>query len=281
MKEQNRSAGSIILMLLRGIFIIFIIAICLLPVIWVFTSSLKTNKEIISGTFGFPSGIRLNNYVKAFQIAPLANFYVNSLIIAIVGTAVNLLFMGMAAYVVARFDFKGKGAFKLLFSSVLFIPCAALLYPLYVTINTLKLTNTHFGLILVYAGLGMATSFYIIMSYYLTVPKALEEASYIDGAGFFRTYTTIILPISKPCFASAGVLQFLLCWNEFQFALTLTTGNKARTLPIALYYFTSQFSSDYGAMTAATVLVALPSIILYVLLQEQVVSGLVSGSVKG
>ncbi len=281
MKTKTRTPASIIFMILRGIFITIIVAICLIPILWVLASSFKTNKDIISGTFGFPSGIQLSNYVKAFQLAPLAQFYVNSVLIAVIGTAVNLLFMGMAAYVVARFDFKGKGAFKLLFSSVLFIPCAALLYPLYVTINSLHLTDSHLGLIVVYAGLGMATSFYIAMSYYMTVPKALEEAAYIDGAGFFRTYLTVILPISKPCFASAGVLQFLLCWNEFQFALTLTTGNKARTLPIALYYFTSQFSSDYGAMTAATVLVALPSIILYVLLQKQVVSGLVSGSVKG
>lgn len=281
MKTKQHTPGSIIFMILRGVFITFIVAICLIPILWVLASSFKTNKDIISGSFGFSSGVQFSNYVKAFELAPLAQFYVNSLIIAIVGTAVNLLVMGMAAYVVARFQFKAKGFFKLLFSSVLFIPCAALLYPLYVTINNLHLTDSHLGLILVYAGLGMATSFYIAMSYYLTVPKALEEAAYIDGAGFFHTYVTVILPISKPCFASAGVLQFLMCWNEFQFALTLTTGNKARTLPIALYYFTSQFSSDYGAMTAATVLVALPSIILYVLLQKQVVSGLVSGSVKG
>lgn len=280
-KRSPQTVGGIVLMLLRGVFITGIILICLLPILWVLTSSFKTNADIISGTLAFPHGIKFSNYVKAFQMAPLARFYINSIVIAVVGTALNLVVMGMAAYVVARFQFRFKNVLKLLFSSVLFIPCAALLYPLYVTIHTLKMTDSYMGLILVYAGLGMATSFYIIMSYYLTVPKALEEAASIDGAGFFRTYVSIILPISKPCFASAGVLQFLLCWNEFQFALTLTTGNKVRTLPIALYYFTSQFSSDYGSMMAATILVALPSIILYVALQKQVVSGLVSGSVKG
>lgn len=127
----------------------------------------------------------------------------------------------------------------------------------------------------------MATTFYIISSYTMTIPKELEEAAYIDGSGVMRTYMDIIMPVSKPAYASAAVLQFLLCWNEFQFALTLTTGNRARTLPIALYYFTSQFSSDYGAMMAATVMVAMPSILLYIVMQKQVVSGLVSGSVKG
>ena len=109
----------------------------------------------------------------------------------------------------------------------------------------------------------------------------MEEAAYIDGAGFSRTFVTIILPLSKPSFATAGVLQFLVCWNEFQFSLTLTTGSKARTLPIALYYFTSQFASDYGAMFAATVIIALPTILIYCLLQKQVIAGLVSGAVKG
>ena len=109
----------------------------------------------------------------------------------------------------------------------------------------------------------------------------MEESAYLDGASFFRTFLNIILPISKPGFGTAAVLQFLLCWNEFQFAITLTTGNKSRTLPLALYYFKSQFASDYGVMFAATVIVIIPSIIVYVLLQEQVVSGLAAGAVKG
>lgn len=281
MKTKNLSAKKILSMILCGTFVVIIAAICIIPIGWVLLASFNGNRDIISGNLNFSGGIKFSNYVKAFTLAPLARFYFNSIIIAVSATAMNLIFTGMAAYVVARFDFKGKNFVKILLSSVLFIPCAALLYPLFVTIKTIGLNNSHFGIILVYAGLGMATSFYIMMSYYMTVPKALEEAAYIDGASFLRTYATIILPVSKPAFASAGVLQFLLCWNEFQFALTLTTGNNARTLPIALYYFTSQFSSDYGAMTAATILVALPSIILYVILQEQVVSGLVSGSVKG
>lgn len=279
--ENKKTIKQRVCSILIGIFLIFIVSISLIPFLWVLTSSFKTNKDIISGVIGFTGELKLSNYIKAFQIAPLLDFYKNSILVSVLGTALNLVFMSMAAYVVVRCTFKMKTAFKLMFTSVLFIPCAALLHPLYITIKGLGLYDNIFGLIIVYAGLGMATSFYIIMSYYLTVPKELEEAAYIDGAGFLKTFYKIIIPISKPCFATAGVLQFLLCWNEFQFALTLTTGNKSRTLPIALYYFTSQFASDYGAMFAATILVALPSIILYVLLQEQVISGLAAGAVKG
>jgi raffinose/stachyose/melibiose transport system permease protein len=118
-------------------------------------------------------------------------------------------------------------------------------------------------------------------SYFLTIPKALEESAYIDGSGFLRTFVVIILPIARPAFATAGIMQFLQCWNEFQFALTLTTGHASRTLPVALYYFKSAFASDYGAMFATIVMVSLPSIIVYILAQKQIVSGLAAGAVKG
>lgn len=282
MKVKNKvSVGKISASVLSGLFIALIIIISIGPFLWVLTSSFKTNVDIISGSLGFPSGIKLTNYARAFEIAPLVQFYGNSIVVGILGTVMNIGLMSMAAYIVARFPFKGSTLVKLLFTSVLFIPGAALLHPLYMTIKAIGLYDSIWGLVVVYTGLGMATSFYIIMSYYLTIPTALEEAAYIDGAGFLTTFVKIILPISKPAFATAGILQFLFCWNEFQFALTLTTGKASRTLPIALYYFTSQFASDYGAMFAATVLVALPSIIIYCILQEQVVSGLASGAVKG
>ena len=108
-----------------------------------------------------------------------------------------------------------------------------------------------------------------------------DSLKYIDGSGFFRTFMQVVLPITRPAFATAGVIQFLLAWNEFQFALTLTGDTKKRTLPIALYYFKSAFASDYGAMFAATVVVAIPSIITFIILQKQVVAGLAAGSVKG
>lgn len=222
----------------------------------------------------------LDNYVKAFEIAPLTTFYKNSILVAIIATILNLLIFSMAAYVLVRCRFRFKGLITMLFSAALVIPGAALLQPLYQTLNSAHLYDTLTGLIVVYAALGMLTTLYIMMSYYKTISPTLEEAAYIDGAGFFRTFVQIILPLTRPAFATAGVLQFLLCWNEFQFALTLTTGTEKRTLPIALYYFKSAFASDYGAMFAATVLVTVPSIIVYMLMQKQVISGLAAGSVK-
>jgi len=263
------------------LFITFIIVISLGPFLWVVISSLKTNVEIMSGSFGMPKVLKLSNYATAFKLAPLTKFYLNSIIVAVSATILNVSLFSMAAYVLARTTFKAKNIFRVMFSIGLLIPGASLLQPLYMTIKQTGMYDSLLTLIIVYVAFGLPTTVYIITSYFSTLPRELEESAYIDGAGFFTTFIKIIVPLAKPAFGTAAVLEFLLCWNEFQFALTLTTGNKNRTIPLALYYFKSQFASDYGAMFAATVLVTIPSIIVYIILQEQVVSGLTAGAVKG
>jgi raffinose/stachyose/melibiose transport system permease protein len=264
-----------------NLFVILFFIIAVVPFIWVLLSSLKTNREILTFSFGYGGGVYWQNYRNAFRIAPIARYFGNSVFITFFGIVINLLIMSMAAYVLARVEFKLKTFFRLLFSLGLLIPGAALLLPLYTTVKTVGLYNNIWGLIFVYTAFGIPTSVFIMSSYFLTIPKEMEESAYIDGAGFIRTFGIIVLPLARPAFATAGIMQFLHCWNEFQFALTLTTGHEARTLPVALYYFKSAFASDYGAMFAAIVLVSLPSIIVYICLQEQVVSGLAAGSVKG
>lgn len=263
------------------IFIGTIVVLSVTPFLWVLTSSFKQNSEILSSSFGFPTGFHMKNYVNAFKIAPIARYYINSILVASGATILNLTVMGMAGYVIARVKFRMKNFFRLMFSMALLMPGAALLIPLYNTVKAVDLLNTKIGLLLVYAGFGIPTTLFIISGYFLTIPKELEEAAYIDGAGFLKTYIQIMVPIARPAFATAGVLQFLTCWNEFQFALTLTTGHESRTLPVALYYFKSSFANDYGAMFAATILVSLPSILFYILMQKQIISGLSSGAVKG
>jgi raffinose/stachyose/melibiose transport system permease protein len=271
---------NILMKFIKYLFVAFIIMISLGPFVWVLLSSFKTNAEILSSS-GFPKHIEFSNYTNAFKIAPLAQFYVNSIIVAVFGTLLNIVILSMSAYVIARFNFKCKKLIVSIFSLALLIPGAALLQPLYLTTTTLGLYDKLLGLIIVYAGFGLPTTLYILTSYFLTVPKELEESAYLDGAGFIRTFINIILPVSKPGIVTAAVLQFLLCWSEFQFALTLTTGNKSRTLPLALYYFKSQFGSNYGVMFAASIIVIVPSIVVFILLQKHVISGLTAGAVKG
>jgi len=274
------SLKKVLIKSLIFIFISIIILISITPFLWVFMSSFKTNKEILSGSLELPSIFGLKNYKDALRIAPIPQFYLNSIIVSVTATVASVFLFGMAAYVIARFQWKLKQSFRMMFSLGLLIPGAALLLPLYQTFTFTKLSDSLFGLVIVYMALGLPTTVYILTSYFLTIPKELEESAYLDGAGFFKTYCSIILPLTKPALGTAGVLEFLLAWNEFQFAMTLTVSNTKRTLPIALYYFKSQFASNYGAMFAATIMVVIPSIIVYMILQEQVVSGLTAGAVK-
>jgi raffinose/stachyose/melibiose transport system permease protein len=261
-------------------FLLFIAVVSVLPILWVFFSSFKTNIEVLNSAFGLPRNPTLANYRFVVKISPILRFYVNSVLVGSLGTLSNVLILAMAAYACARFQFKAKRPILVLYSLSLFLPASSLLFPLYLTINRLGLYDTPWGLILVYAGLGLPTSLYILQSCFLSIPREIEEAAYLDGAGYMRTFSTVMLPISKSGLGTAAVLQFLLCWNEFQFALVLTTGMRSRTLPLALLYFTSLFSSNYGALFAATIMIIAPSIIIYAVLQEQVVSGLAAGAIK-
>lgn len=263
------------------LFLFFILVITLGPYLWVFFASFQTNQEILNFSLKLSKGINPDNYIKALKIAPIVQYYGNSIVITFLGVILNLAVVGMAAYVLSRFQFRWKNSIRILFSMGLLIPGAVLMLPLYITVSAVKLYDSIWGLILVYVSFGLPTTLFITMSYYKTIPWEMEESAYLDGCGFLQTYVRIILPLAKPAFATAGVMQFLLCWNEFQFALTLTSGHQSRTLPIALYYFKSAFASDYGAMFAAIILVSIPSIVVYIILQKHVTAGLVAGAVKG
>lgn len=270
-----------VLKVLKVIFIGFFAMISIGPLIWIVMSSFKTNREIISSAFSLPSHFSFKGYQAALELSPIFKFYGNSLLIAAVSTLLNVVIVSMTAYVFSRFNFKGRTAMIMLISSSLLVPTSALLMPIYRIMVGIHLFDTRLGLILVYAALGLPTSFFVMRSYFQNIPKELEEAAYIDGCGYVKTFFVIVFPLAKSGLATAAVLQFLTSWNEFMFALILTKSEKVRTLPLALNYFTTQFSFNYTALFAALTMVILPSIIIYVVLQEQVTESMVAGSLKG
>jgi len=263
--------------ILLGVFTLISIA----PLAWILLSSFKTNREIMLSAFSLPSSFDFKGYRVALEVSPILRFYGNSLIIATASTILNLLFVSMTAYVFARFEFKGRALMALMISSSLLIPSSALLMPIYRIMVSIHLFDTIFGLILVHTALGLPTSFFVIRSYFQSIPKELEEAAYIDGCGYMKTFFVIVLPLAKSGLSTVAVLQFLMSWNEFMFALVLTKSEKVRTLPLALNYFTTQFSFNYTALFAALTMVILPSIIIYIILQEQVTQSMVTGAIKG
>ena len=247
------------------LFMALCVCVALFPIIWVVLSSFKTNSEIFSNGLSLPSHFSFDGYVQALEIAPILNVFC----------------LAMAGYVFAKKRFRFKNTIYAILSLSMVIPTTALMSPVYNIITKLGLYDTKFALILVYTALNMPISLMVLRSAFASIPTELEEAAYIDGAGFFRTFIQVMMPCAKGGLASAAVLTFLESWNEFTLALLLTSSTDNRTLPLSLSYFTSQFSFNYTAMFAAITIAVLPSIIVFAIFQEQVNASLTAGSVKG
>ena len=273
-KQKAARVFSYLFMALR-------VLVALFPIVWVVLSSFKTNREILSNGLQLPSTFSFSGYKQALEMAPILKFFVNSLIVSFASTALNVFILAMAGYVFAKKKFRFKNLIFGILSLSMVIPSTALMSPVYTVITKLHLYDTKMALILVYTALNMPISLMILRSAFAAIPTELEEAAYIDGAGFFRTFWQVMMPCAKGGLASAAVLAFLGSWNEFTFALLLTSSTSTRTLPLSLSYFTSQFSFNYTAMFAAITIAVLPSIIVFSIFQEQVCSSLTAGSVKG
>lgn len=261
--------------------IIFLLTISLAPFIWVVLSSFKTNREVLTSALSFPSSFSFDAYVNALTRARFPLYFFNSMFVSSLATFFAVLIFGMAAYVLARYQFRGRNIIYALLISSMLISLIPMQQPILMIIRALNLYDTRWALILVYAVKGLPVAIFIMHSFFKTIPKELEEAAYLDGANFLQTYVQVMVPLTVPAMASAGVLIFLNSWNEFLFALLLTKSEETRTLSYALRFFVNMFSYDFPTLFAAVVLTVTPSIIIYVLLQEQIHKSLVGGALKG
>lgn len=273
---------ELILAILRWILIIFFAVYTLFPLIWLILSSLKTNFEFQAmSPFALPKVPQWQNYVNALKVAGLGRMLINSVIVGLAATAVNVIIASMGAYCISRFRFKGRERIFTLFTAGILVPLNALMVPYFVIINKLGLYNTYGGMILLYCAIGIPMSTFLIRGLMDSVPMELEEAAYIDGCGFFGRFFYLILPLSRTGIVTAATFEFLTCWNEFVFANLIVSSEKLRTVQVGIRYFTNQFSTDYVSMYAAIVISIIPSILGYILFQEQIIAGMTSGAVKG
>jgi raffinose/stachyose/melibiose transport system permease protein len=259
----------------------FVVIVSAFPIIWIIISSFKTNSEILSGPFTLPSSFSPVGYIKAWQIAQFPIIYKNSFIIATLSTAISLVIFPMAAYVIAKYNFKGKNVLYSLFVLTLLVPSMARVQPIMRLIFALHLYDTKTALVLVYSTMGMATCLFVLRATFMSIPTEFSEAAWIEGAGFLRTYFSINLPIAKSGMATAGTLIFLANWNEYYYAMMLTSKVSNRTVPFAITMFNGQFSFSYPGMFAALTLAMLPALVVYAIFQEQIADSLVASGVKG
>lgn len=260
---------------------LFTIIVCTFPLLWVMISSFKINREILENPFTLPKSINFNAYVSVFTQYDFPRYFLNSLLIAVSASLIALFIYALAGYIFAKYDFRGKMLLFILCTITLLVPGHTKAQPIFSMIMDLGLYDTKAGLILVYTSIGMALSLFVLRSSFMTIPKDLDEAALLDGAGFFRIFWSVNLPLARSGMATAGILMFLNYWNEYFFALMLTTSNENRTLPVALQLFDNAFSYNYTNMFAALTLAILPGIIIYLLVQEQVQQSVASSGVKG
>lgn len=241
-----------------------VIMLSVFPIVWVALSSFKTNAQILEGPFTLPTGITTAKeaYTYLFQKYDFFSYFGNSLMISLISTVISLVCFA-------------------LFTITMLVPGHAKAQPIFSLINSMHLYDTKTGLILVYLGSGIAMSIFILKSAFMGVPKELDEAATIDGAGFFRTFFMINLPLAKSGLSTAGILMFLGNWNEYFYASLLTSSEKNRTLPVALQFFNQSLSYDYTKMFAALTLVVVPAIIVYCFAQEQVQESVAASGIKG
>ncbi|BCG60179.1 carbohydrate ABC transporter permease [Paenibacillus sp. URB8-2] len=253
----------------------------LFPMLWLVMASLKTNVELLGDPFRLPAPPQFGNYVNAFKSAHLALLFSNSVVISFSATALNALVASMAAYVLSRYKFKfGSVIFSTLITGIL-VPVSALMVPYFTLIRTLGLYDTKLALILTYTAISLPLSVFIIKGFMDSIPGELEEAALLDGCDFYQKFFRVIVPISRTGIVTAATFQFLSSWNEFLYAMLLTSSEQVRTLQMGIRFFASQFTTDFTSMFAAIVISIIPSVAMYSLFQNQIISGLTQGSIKG
>jgi ABC-type glycerol-3-phosphate transport system permease component len=255
---------------------------------WMGYSSLKSDRDIFSDAFSLPSlrALRFDNYAHAWRQAHFGDYFLHSVLVTGISVTLVLGLGSMAAYALARFYHPlGRAAFWL-FLSGLMIPSQLAIVPLFFELRGLGLLNSLPGLILVYTANGLPFAIFVLSAFFRTVPRALYEAAVIDGCAEFAAFWRVMLPLARPGLVTVAIFQFIGIWKEYFYAFMLAGGDasgRARTLPLGLanISITAEFRSDYGMLFAGLVLVTAPILVVYLLLQRQIVKGVASGALKG
>lgn len=268
--KKKRNAGKTLLYGILGLYAV----ITLIPFLWAVSSSFKTLEEIVSGTINFiPRNFTLDNYKEIFlQQELFPRWLLNSLIIAVVGTALNLLFNSMAGYALARLSFPGRKSLFIIILAVLMIPAQVTMIPNYLILRELDWLNSYQGMIV--PAMINATFIFMMRQFFINFPKELEEAAEMDGLSRFGTFFKIVLPLAKPALAAQTIFVFMGFWNDFMRPLIILSDPAMFTLPLGLNTFKGQFISYWNYIMAASMVFTLPVLIIYGFFNRYFIKGI-------
>jgi raffinose/stachyose/melibiose transport system permease protein len=250
------------------------------PFLWMLSAAVKSNEEIFAGPGLIPSTFHWENFVRAWNDAGIALYFSNTVIISVSTVAIVVMTTAMMGYALGRYRFRGRTLIIALFVATVFVPEGYTIIPIFKLIQAMHLDNTLFGVILAESGGAHVLYILLFAGYFSQLPNELEEAAVIDGAGFFRVFWQIMLPLSKPVIATTVILQFMTSWNSFFLPLVLTlTRPELRTLGVGMFAFQGEYFSDWAGMAAAATISQLPIVIVFLVLQRYFIEG-IAGAVK-
>lgn len=265
----------------------------IVPVLWVFMASVKDNSEFYGNPWVLPKGLKFSNFKEAIIIANMGEYFMNSIIVTTLGIVILLVVAIPCAYALSRFEFKGQKLLSTIFHGGIFINVNYIVVPIFLMLLNWDIAlnakighgfflDNKFILALVYASTSIPFTIYLLSNYFRTIPKDFEEAANMDGAGNFRTMISIMVPMAKPSIITVILFNFLSFWNEYIISLTLMPSS-AKTLPVGLINLmqSQRGAANYGPMYAGLVIVMLPTLILYMLVQKKLTEGMTVGGVKG
>jgi multiple sugar transport system permease protein len=260
---------------------IFVLVV-MFPFFWQISTSLKSPGQLNKMPPDWiPSPLYFGSYIATFTKHPFTIYLENSLIVASATTIYSIILGALCAYAVARLQFKGKNLILMLVLSVSMFPSIAILSPLYILLRDFKLLNTFEGLILPYTTHGLPLTIWILTNFFKDIPAELEESARIDGTSRLGAFWRVIIPLAAPGVFTTAILVFIGAWNEFLFAFSFMSKDIMRTVPVGIAMFPGEHDLPWGDISAASVIVTVPLIVMVLIFQRRIISGLTSGAVKG
>lgn len=280
---RNITLGGITFQLGAQVILIIWAILVIFPFVWMITTSFKTDMQILTDPFGWPDALRWENFSRAWTSANIGRYVINTLVVMSMSLTGTLLVSALAAYALTRFSFWGNRFIFLLFTAGLMFPMFLGLVPLYFLMQDLHLLNTYHGLALVYIAYSLPFTIFFLSGFFISLPSEVAEASVVDGAGPYRTFFQIMLPMAKPGLIAMGIFNFLGQWNQFLLPLVLMHSESRYMLSQGLNFMAIQqgYANDYSGLFAAMTITMIPTLAVYVLFQRRLESGLTAGALKG
>ncbi|CAM3903612.1 carbohydrate ABC transporter permease [Lederbergia lenta] len=281
-KQLKRKSTNQIVYGIMYILLAIVAVFQIFPIIWLFLFSLKNNQEVFNmSPFAIPTNPKWENYAKVWVEGNISQYFFNSVVYTLVAVILTVLLASMVTFTITRMKWKWSKLTLGLFMVGLMIPVHSTLIPLFSTFSKLNLIDNPIAIILSYTAFNLPITIMILLGFYQTLPREVEEAAIMDGASIHRLFFQITLPMTSPVMATAGIINMIYNWNEFVFVNTFISSDQFKTLTVGIQNFIGQYTTDWGAIGATLMISIIPILLAFLVLSNRIVEGIAAGSVKG